>query len=495
MADETSAGMGVLQKSVQSGKWFVFGVVAQKILNLVSFFVLVRLLSPEDYGILTVALLFSGIIDRFAAPGFSIALIQRKESPETLIDTVWTFDLLRALLLAVVIFLLGGVIADFFKIDESYKILIRMSGLFFVIGAFSNSRQLYFFRDLKYKKIFLRDLAGQIANIIISVGWAIFISATVWALFAGQIARHIVGAVSTYVLYPSAPRLSFRFRNLISLIGYSKWVYGQNLLEYLLGTVDNAVVGKWLGPTFLGYYTRARDIPSTFSASLIGILNKIGFSAYAKIQDNRDKIQEGFLKSLDVLLLSTIPLSLLLLVEGGFIVSVLFGQKWLPIVVPLKILSVYGIFSGLSGMIRPIFGAIGRPDLNFKSNLFQLIISAPIYFIGIKMADVKGVALAAVLISVIILIYILRQAKPFLSLNEERIFYSVSGVIMASSGAFLMVFLFRDFIHSFASKPLLALWIIFLTVFYLFILWLFTLILKRGPWQTVRLVIREVIRR
>ena len=494
MTDGVNTNEGSLQKSIRSGKWFMISVVAQKLLNLVSFFVLVRLLSPKDYGILTVALLFSGVIDRFAAPGFSIALIQRKESPEKMIDTVWTFDLLRATLLAVIIFLLGGVIAEIFKIEESYKILIKMSGFFFVIGSFSNSRQLYFFRDLDYKKIFFRDLAGQIANTIVSVAWAIFVSSTVWALFIGQVSRHIVGAVSTYVLYPTAPRFSFRFRDLLGLVGYSKWVYGQNLLEYFLGAIDSMIVGRWLGPTNLGYYTRARDLPSMFSANLTGILNKIGFSAYAKVQDKRDKIQEGFLKSLDLILLSTIPFSLLLLVEGGFIVSVLFGQKWLPIVVPLKILSVYGVFFGLTGMIRPIFGAIGRPDLNFKSNLFQLLISVPIYFLGIKIAGVNGIAASAVLIAAILLIYVLIQARSFLRLLEDRVFYSIFGVVTASLCSFLVVFLFRDFIHSLSSKPLLAAWIIFLAFFYLFILWLFTFVFKKGPWLTLRLVIKEIVR-
>lgn len=492
MADGIKTDTGILHKSIQSGKWFLFGTISQRLINLAAFFVLARLLMPKDYGVLAIVFIVTNFLDRVSAPGFGTALMQKRESVEHYLDTVWTFDLIKSILIAGLIFFLGGYISNFFKIEDSDAIIIKLSGLLIVISALSNSRQLYFFKNLDFKKVFWRDLAGHISYTLVAIGWALFISATVWALFVGYLARYVAGLIMSYILYPIRPRLVFYFSRLKDLFGYSKWIYGQNMLDYFLSSIDNIFVGRLLNTAQLGFYSRARDLPSTFSSPFLSMISKIGFPAYAKVQDRLDKIQEGFLKSMHLLLLITVPLSLLLILEGGTIVSVFLGQKWLPIVVPLKILSFANIFIGLVGLVKPIFNAVGRPEINFKINIIQLIVSVPLIYLGIKFFQLKGAAMAVVIIWLILLFFTIFQARPILKLGKDRIFAPLVSVFAASLGTFIIAVLFRGFIHSHFSSFFIIGWVAVLGVIYFLMIWLAGLVLKEGPWFTIKSILREL---
>ena len=178
-------------------------------------------------------------------------------------------------------------------------------------------------------------------------------------------------------------------------------------IRLFIGFSYNILVGRLLGQQELGLYSRARDLPTTVSWPLLNVLNKIAFSAYSKLQDQKEKIQEGFLKSLDILLLVTIPFSLLLLVEGGSIVSVLLGANWMSIILPLKILAVANIFSALVMMQRPIFNAIGRPEINVHANILQIVIFGVFIYLGIHYRGLPGGAFAVTVGWMIMLVILL----------------------------------------------------------------------------------------
>jgi O-antigen/teichoic acid export membrane protein len=236
----------------------------QKIINIAPFLILARILLPKDYGVISIVFMFTSVLSRFATPGFGSALLQREGDVEEYIDVVWTYDLMKSFAIALVIFFLGGWGAEFFHVAPEYVMIVRLSGVLPLITSLSNPRQCIF-KNLEFKKIFIRDLVGQAVYVVVALIIALFISATAWALFLGHLALYISGAIITYILLPSMPRLSFKFSKLRDLMGYGKWIYGQQVLDYLLGFLDNILVGRMLGQSALGTYSRARDLPTIVS--------------------------------------------------------------------------------------------------------------------------------------------------------------------------------------------------------------------------------------
>jgi len=483
---------GVYHKSVHGGKWFLLGNVLQKILNIVPFLILARILFPQDYGIIAVVFMFTSVLDKFSTPGFGSALLQRKESIDEYIDTVWTYDLIKSIIIAGIIFVFGGLVGAFFHVPSEYVLIIKLSGILTIITAISNPRQLYFFKNLDFKKVFIRDLVGQAVYIIVALVVALFISASAWALFFGYVARYLSGMVVTYVFLPSLPKLSFKFSKLRDLIGYGKWIYGQQILDYLLGFLDNILVGRLLGQRELGLYSRARDLPTTVSWPLLNVMNKIAFPAYSKLQDQKEKIQEGFLKSLDVLLLVAIPFSLLLLVEGGSIVSVLLGANWMSIVLPLKILAVANIFSALVMMQRPIFNAIGKPEINVHINILQLVIFSITIFLGIRWMALPGAAIAVTLGWVILLVYSITRMRPILRIGWDRLLPIAIPSVVATTIIFTLAVLGRIYLHQNFNDIIILVWVAFLGILYLLIAMFVSKKIGNGLWYTIMAILNEI---
>lgn len=483
---------GVYHKSVRGGTWFLFGSILQKILNIAPFFILARLLVPEDYGVITVIFMLTSALDRFATPGFGTALLQRKGSVDEYINTVWTYDLVKSFFIAGIIFVFGDLVGNFFHVQPEYELIIKLSGILTIITALSNPRQLYFFKELEFKKIFIRDLVGQIAYILTALVWALFINATAWALFFGYIARYVVSAFVTYLLLPILPKLSFKFRKLKDLFGYGKWIYGQQVMDYFLGFLDNILVGRLLGQNALGLYSRARDLPTTISWPLLNIMSKISFSAYSKLQDEKEKIRQGFLKSLDLLLFVTVPFSLLLLVEGGSIVSVFLGEKWMTIVLPLKILAVANIFSSLTIMQKPIFNAIGKPKINFQINILQLIIFSIAIFVGVYYRALPGVAMALTLGWIILFSYAVFKMYAILKIGWQELRPILIPSFLATVIVFCFAFLGKSYMHNNFNDSVILIWVVFLGLLYLAIVLFVSKKIKAGPWYTIKSVLQEV---
>lgn len=486
------ANTGIYHKSIQSGKWFLIGVLIQKSLNMTTFFVLARLLVPADFGILAILLIVTGFTDSISSPGFGSALLQKKGCVEDYLDTVWTFDLFRSIIIAAIIFLASSFIGSFFNLDPSLNVLIKASSLFIIISAFSNSRMLYFFKNLDYHKIVIRDVISQLAYSLMAIGWVLFVGRTVWALFFGHLARCAIAVTSTYFLYPVKPKINFQFYRLKELWGYAKWIYGQNMLDYLLVKIDSIIVGRLLNSTFLGYYSKAKELPSILSGTFSSIMRKIGLSAYVKVQDRFEKIQEGFIKTLDVVLFASVPLSLLLILEGGTIIYVLLGQQWLSIVVPLKIFSVGAIFAGLVGIVYPLFNAIGKPRLNFEINLVQLIISAPMIYLGLKFAGIKGAAAVNVAIWFCMLVFVIYKTRPVLRMGREKFLPTIFSFASATAFTFLVGLFGRNLVHSFSNNLINIGWVVFLGLFFLLVIWATSRRYRTGPWSTIVAILKEL---
>lgn len=484
---------GVYHKSIHSGKWLLINILTQKALSLVTFFVMARLLLPEDYGVITVVLLVVGIINQLTTFPFGDAITQRQGDVEAYLDPVWTLDLLRTGALAIGFFFAGGLIANFFHVPSHAIGMIQFAGIFLVIPALANIRQLYFFKQLDFRKVFVRDVVSQIAYATTAIVYAIYIQPSPWALFYGYCALYLTGMIASYLLAPARPAISFRFRPLKTLVPFTKWVYGQDFLDLFLAQIDKLVVARLLEPALLGIYSRAKDLSSMTTSILTSIISKVGFPAFSLLQDRMDKIKEGFLKSVDVLLMAALPFAIIMLLEGGAIVRMLLGVPWLPLVVPLKIFAFGNVFLSFVRVVIPVFSAIGRPDINTKLNALQAILSVPLMVVGYYFFGFRGLASAVVITWIVMLSVVILKARPILRISTQEIAPGFVSGTVASVGVFIVDLLFRLTLPGDLSALLVLLKLAVLSATYLGLLFWTSTRFTTGPLQTLISVSRVIV--
>jgi O-antigen/teichoic acid export membrane protein len=490
--DQDKAGEGVYSRSVHGGKWIFLSIAGQKFLNMLTFFVLARLLLPQDYGTITVILIILGFFGLFTDPAFGTALTQRKGDIEQYLDAYWMFEIIRAVVIAILIACSATFVVNWFHLDPRFTWLIRSSGIFLVIGALGNVRLIYFFRNLDFALLAVRDLIVQAMYGIFAIGYAWFVERSATALFAGYVALYVTGCVLSYVLYRSRPRISCAFRRLKDLARFSKWVYGQNLLSYAIQYTDKIVLGRMMNPAQLGLYTKAKDLAAMPTSVMTTVITKVGMPAFSKIQDQVEKVREGFVKSLDVLLMISMPAALIILLEGGALVHIFMGERWLPLVVPLKIFALGNVYYSSVPVINSVFCAVGRPDVNFKTNLIQLLISVPFMILGLRFYGVNGLAIAIVSVWLLMLFYALFKTRRIIRLGKQHLIPLVVSGSAATLVTGLADVFCRNWVHAMNQSLINLAWIVLLCLTYFGVLFGISRKFQFGPWPTLRSIIREL---
>ncbi len=483
---KTEENSDVLLSAVDAGKWSLAGLVAQKIIGLGTFFVLARLLAPEDYGVITVVLMLVGILDTLSVPGFEKALIQKKGEIGKYLDVFWTFNLLRAFLIFLLIFLLAPFVGKFFHItDPAALVVLRLAGLIILLQAVSNLGNLFFFKELDFKKVFIRDVAGQIAFVSVAIGWALF-SPSVWALFLGYLAQNGASTLAQYWLSGHRPRLSFYFRRLHDLAAYGAWAMGQNVVSQANSILETAIVGKFLGPSDLGLYSRATSIASLPSSALFSVIYKVGFPAYSRAQDSRERVIGGFLKSFDIAFLTMVPFLILILFAAQDLVQILLGEKWLGMVAAMKILVIALTLEGFSNITYPLLEGIGRPDLRFKLASLQLITALPLLF-WLSRYGLPWAALAVLLTSALIFLVSASWAFYHLRPSLARVLSPIFSVLLALVPPVLLALPFYSFFRE-AGDVYFLLFLALLGLMYFAVLLFLGRWFKDGPRETLKVI-------
>ena len=358
-------------KVVRSGFWSLGGNWFSRVLGIIKLIILARLLSPLDFGIIGLAILSINALNVFSETGIESALIQRDKIGRPELDTAWTIAIIRGLVLFMLLFLSAGWFASYFD-NLTLKPVLRVMSVTFLLGGFTNIGIVYFQKELEFKKKVLLDTAADIAGAVTAVLLALYIR-NVWALVTGTIVWVIVKCLASYWLHPYRPRIRWDWPVAKSMLSFGKHIFWITLVTFIVTSGDDALVGKLLGLTVLGFYTMAYNIANMPVSSLAGIMGKILFPAYSLLEKEPDRLREAFMEVFEAIIIILLPLTGLMILLAPDFTLVFLGEKWLPMVPALKVLCLLGLFRGLSNLFAPIHLAMNKPGIQSKNKTIELV--------------------------------------------------------------------------------------------------------------------------
>jgi len=300
-------GETLSQKVVKGGFWVFFLRIVNRGFSLIRLIILARILSPSDFGLMGIALLTMSTLETFSQTGFQQALIQKKEDIESYLNSAWTVLIFRGLILFVILYLIAPYAALFFNVPEARPI-IRVIGFSILFQAFTNIGVIYFKKELEFRKQFIYQFTGTLADFIVAVS-AVLILKNVWALVLGLLAGNIVRCFVSYLIHPYRPHLSKDLVKAKELFGFGKWIMGSSILIFLVTQGDDIFVGKLLGTTALGFYQLAYRISNMPATEITHVISQVTFPAYSKLQDNIPKLREAYIKVLQVTTFLSFPIA------------------------------------------------------------------------------------------------------------------------------------------------------------------------------------------
>jgi PST family polysaccharide transporter len=296
-----------------------------------------------------------------------------------------------------------------------------MGGLILFVQSFGNIGQIYFFRNLDFKKVFLRDAAMYGTNAVVTLVVAYWFR-SYWAVFAGSVAGILAAAISTYFLNSYRPRFDFSFSKLKPLLPYSRWVFGQGLINRLSQTIENVLIGRFSDTTAIGLYGKAKTLATAPTSPVGNIIGKIGFSALVSVQDSKAQVREGFHKSFD--LTATIALAFLvaIFVGGHQLALIILGPKWVGITPFLKVLTTTATLDALVIVIAgTIMNALSEPRLLFRLNTLSLCCLSLLFVVLVPIYGTMGAAIALLISSLVTNSYALILVHRLVGPNWRRV--------------------------------------------------------------------------
>ena len=439
-------GEGLYQRTVRSGAWVFALRISDQGFSLIRLIILARVLAPHDFGLMGVAMLAMATLSTFTATGFDAALIQKKEKTEDYLNAAWTVSVLRGLVLAGVLFFAAPYVAIFFDVPEAVTI-VRVIGISVLLGGFANIGVVYFQKELEFGKQFFYQLSGTLADFVVAVSAALILR-SVWALVFGLLASSIVRLIVSYLIHPYRPRFSLDLGKASELFAFGKWILGSTITEFFARQGDDVFLGKVLGVTTLGFYQMAFRFGNMPSAE-IGLVARVTFPLYSKLQDNISLLKDTYLRILRLVAFVAMPLAAGLFMLSPYFTHIFLGDKWMPIVLVLRIFAISAMIEVMAGTSMALFRGVGKPNMAFKMMLAKVIAMAVIIYPLTMLWGMPGTALSVLISTCVPIPLWLFYAKEVISIRAIDYRGTLLPPLIGSATMFGVLFTLGRFIDQF----------------------------------------------
>lgn len=361
---------------------------AVRSIGLVSTVILVRLLAPEDFGLVAMSTLFIALLEVFTSFGVDMALIQRSDATRHHYDTAWTVRLMQVATVAVLVFGFAPFVAEYFDEPRVTSLTMFLS-VGILLTGFENIGVVAFRKELDFAKEFRFMVFKKMASFVITIGLAFWLR-SYWALAWGIVTGNIAAVIISYVMHPYRPRLSLsRFAELWS---FSQWMLLRNIGMYLRKQLDSFLVARLFDTRQMGFYSVSKEVAELPTTDLVWPIARALFPGYAKMAHDPERLGRAFLNVLNTMALITIPLGIGLALVAEPLVRVALGERWTVIAPTLSWLALYGGVLTMSASVQSPLMAMGRMRRVASLVWFQLIIAAPVIFWAAKMGELEVIA-------------------------------------------------------------------------------------------------------
>jgi O-antigen/teichoic acid export membrane protein len=424
--------MSSMRSRILSGlAWKVFSGGFRQIAQMAVAVILARLLTPHDYGLAAMVLVFSSLVIIFSDLALGAALVQRKELHERDRSTVfWTSTGVGFLFMLLGI-ALSWPVAAFYGEAEVQPLLAVLS-IGFLVTALGTTQTALLNREMDFKNLELRLMAGTFAGAVIGIVLAAN-GYGAWAIIAQQLASAAASTVLLWALSPWHPRFMFSMQSLRDLSSFSLKVFGTRLVFYLNRNADNLLIGRFLGPAALGAYAVAYNVMLAPIQRITAPLVEVLFPAFSRIQEQRERIASLWLRAIRVVGTITIPGMVGLVLVAPEFVRVVLGDQWEAAVPVIQILAVVGLMQSLQGMNSGILQACNRAGLLLRCAILTVILSLVAFAIGMQWGIV-GVAAAYAIASCIAEPYYAWQTMRTIGVTARAYVHNLAGVVAATAG-------------------------------------------------------------
>lgn len=379
--------------------------------------VLARLLVPEDFGLLALAMILVNAANYFTDLGMRPTVVQTREDINKVAHFAFVIVMTASVAFTILAALAAGPLARALGGDEQLIPVLRWMTLYITLDGLWVIPEALLRRRLKFKQLGLSQIPAELSATLIAIPLALA-GFGVWSLVIGQ----LLGQVTRIALlwFFARPWFLLRpqkwdIRIIKGMFRYGLPSMGSGMTKYAQNQIDTLIVGRRLGPASVGIYSKAFQLTTRLADMLTtAVFGNVLFPSYAKMQDDKPRLSRAYLLSNKLVILIITPVAIGLAITAPLLVPVMLGPQWTPMIPIWQIFSLYGLTRPISTNAAPLFSAIGQPRRNLTASVVLISVMVPALLLLIGPYQATGAALAVGLANVVAMLFNVFQVNQVL---------------------------------------------------------------------------------
>lgn len=398
-----------------------------------------RLLTPEDFGLVALAMLLLATANLFTDVGMKSALVQTDHDIHKAAHYAFVIVFGASVIFTSLVIVLARPLASILGGGASLVTILRWMAVYILVDGLLVVPEALLRRNLRFKALGLSQLPSEIFSTVITIILALM-GMGVWSLVMGTLGGQLLK--TSYLWYSYRPWIWLRPQKwdkeiVRSLFRFGIPTMGGGGFRFIQDQIDTWIIGRQLGPVSVGLYSKAFSLTTRLGTMLTSsIFGNVLFPSYSKIKEDIPRLTRAYLKSNKMVLLIIVPLSIGLAITAPLLVSVLLGDQWIPMIRVWQLFALYGLTRPISVNSSPIFLAVGQPRRNISASTVLLLVMVPSLLLLIGPYGIEGAAVAvsgAHFITMFFNVYQVNKILPGTARQtlKQSIPFLVSGVMMA----------------------------------------------------------------
>src|SRR5271170_6450102 len=384
-------GQGLRRTAVRGAGAAIAGSAGNFVVGIGSVMILARLLTPSDFGVVTMVTTFSLLLRSFGLNGFTELIMQREELTESLVSNLFWINLGIGTILTLAFASSGPLLALFYHNPAVVPVTWGMS-LTIGIGCLGYIHTGLLQRAMHFRTTAIINFAGQVFQVVVSIalamaGWHY------WALVWGSVTQTAVVALGAWLVCRWIPSRPSRASGTGSGLKFALNVYSHFAFSYATRNTDNLLVGWRFGARALGFYKKAYDLFVMPQTQLLAPLSAVVVSTLSRVSRDREQFRRYFLRTISVLALVGMGIGADFALVGKDIIRFLLGPGWEE---AGRIFALFGPGIGVMLLYNThglIHLAIGRPERWFRWGLLEFACTASLFLLALHWGP-SGIAFA-----------------------------------------------------------------------------------------------------
>lgn len=382
--------MSLAKKTIAAAAWSVSGRFLSRGVDLVTLFVLARLLTPADFGLVAIAMILISIVEAVFELPLAQALMRLDHVTKAHLDTAFTLAMARALVLSALIALLSWPFSILYG-DARLLPLVCLLSLAPAVRGLSSPGIIARLKALDFLPTFKMEFAGKLCGCAAAATLALLHS-SYWAIVANTLVAPLVMTLLSYVIAPYRPRLTLRERRCFA--DFLGWASAAQILGAFNWQSDRLILGRLVSRSDVGLFSMASDIAGIPTQSLINPLISPIMAAFSNLSNDRPRLAEAYRRAAAAITLLGLPVLVGLGLEAKPLVAIALGPRWQEAAPLLSMLALQAVLSLLTAPLAPLVMSLGRTDLLLRQNLVETAVKIPLVVAGALWLGLDGVVIA-----------------------------------------------------------------------------------------------------